>query len=113
MRAILIQRHGVDMGSSMRKWNRGQGRVGFIRVDDPSYCYQQAKKRKDLLTQEARVIKSKSPYWNYLFAKDIKNANIQAHIKRIGSVFDLNIIEELNHISQDRVKQKKLKKGLD
>ena len=81
MRAILIQRHGIDMGDSMRKWKRGQGRVGFIRVDDPSYCYQQAKKRKDLLTQEARVIKSKSPYWNYMFARNIPGTNVSEHEK--------------------------------
>lgn len=64
-----------------------------------------------ILKQEARVIKSKSPYWNYLFAKDVKKANIQAYIKAIESIFDKNIIEELNQIPQERVKEKMLKKG--
>ena len=92
-------------------------RCGFsvILSKNPELCYKFARDIHgiDIFPYEKVVLDSRDIKWNYLFAKDIKNANIQAHIKRIGSVFDNNIIEELNHISQDRAKQKKLKKGLD
>ena len=92
-------------------------RCGFsvILSKNPELCYKFARDiyGVDIFPYEKVVLDSRDIKWNYLFAKDIKNSNIQAHIKRIGSVFDINLIEELNHISQDRAKQKKLKKGLD
>ena len=83
---------------------RSRGRVIFISYDNPSYCYHQAysiKRRRALLYHSeeiekygASIIKSKSPYWNYLFARNIPVANVSEHEKIIKESYNYKYIIE-------------------